>query len=79
MMKSPSKTPWKRDDLRLTINGIADIAEEWAAIMGEPAKGSEQWEFQEVLNEINSRLSRLSFSLHRRGMEAAEPGDLIQP
>jgi hypothetical protein len=68
------RLPWSRDEIRLWIDELAESLDEWDAIIGEPPKGSELWEFKQVLGEVTSKLSRLSFSLHRCGVEAAEPG-----
>jgi hypothetical protein len=69
------RLPWSRDEIRLWIDEFAESLDEWDAIIGEPPKGSELWEFKQVLGEVTSKLSRLSFSLHRCGMESAEPTD----
>jgi hypothetical protein len=67
------RRPWTRDEIRLWIDELAENLDEWDAIIGEPSKGSELWEFKQVLGEVTSKLSRLSFGLHRCGIEAADP------
>jgi hypothetical protein len=64
---------WTRDEMREWIDIVATNLEEWNAIVGDPLEdGSDLDDLKKVIVETSARLSRFSFSLLTRGMEAAE-------
>src|ERR1700751_2838312 len=67
------RLPWTRDEIRLWIDELAENLDEWDAIIGEPSKGSELWEFKQVLGEVTSKLSRLAFGSNQWEIKAAAP------
>jgi hypothetical protein len=67
-----TREPLTADKLRRAINEAAEIASEWSSVLGEPPEGSTDREMQRVMDDINSRLSRVSFAIHLRGTRDSE-------
>jgi hypothetical protein len=74
-----TREPLTADKLRRAINEAAEIASEWSSVLGEPPEGSTDREMQRVMDDINSRLSRVSFQFTCAGSAIPKPPDPLTP
>jgi len=70
MQRRAAGLPWNVEELRLIIADMGNTLDEWDTLLGDAPTGTEA-EFKIVINDLNSRLSRLSFSLAEHGVEAS--------
>jgi hypothetical protein len=64
------------ESLCRAINETAEIAAEWSSVLGDPPEGSVEREMQRVLNDIDTRLSHISFAIGFRGIRGEEGADM---
>jgi hypothetical protein len=67
------RVKWTRDEIRVWVDDVATHLEEWDAVVGDPPEGSDLADLKRAMADTANRLSRFSFSLVMRGMEAADP------
>jgi hypothetical protein len=75
-MARDKRPPFTRDEIRDVLGRIFEELDEWDSVIGNPPPNSDLADIKQAIVHATSILSRLSFNLYIRGMEAAEPGEV---